>query len=700
MSLPDQLAFLTPYLISTRRAFDSAPWLLTPFDNTVWLVDFGFSKPVELNWDVNLSDGVSLVSDKHSLLLSVLKHWLIAATSNKDGSGFHTTALRSQYVRFNSVLHIIDLLLMDSQGYNVTRFGLETLTANNVTDILKRISSSNFIAESVYGWSTRLRALCLELLDGSDPVEIDQTIRDKPYLTVITDDQAAGDGLGLPLEIIPKVRAALLLNKLYVYNARKGYNVHSIRASQLLYKDTLGGVKSQKPIVPILMFSMADEVFTREADAVPIQTAAHGTMSKECLRFYRVALMDLKLLHVLALPLPSMGSIEHSLSVFVEGGDQGRFGTVPSEIMRSSLKKAIRFHMKYGAGLIESYCALARKCKKLDVNLLGLTEVEFRDCLHEDLDDLKISKIGLACRRGRGAEWTAPVVGDRAEYFEEVRANAGFLELVAIYFGAIQITVGLLSARRCTELRELPRDCLDVSKEWVLYFNQKSSKQTSVTRQLIARPLDPLAVGMLNNLRTLHNELSQLGFADDTYPLFSVPGLKGTHWLIKPDIHIYYRNIDIFQDYIQSPLDENGRRYYIRQHQMRRFFALLFYASFKHANLSTLRWYFGHTNFQHIYNYLTTTISGEELRGARSAALIERLADEDWSAYESIAMLIKDEFGVDNFKVGVTERVDVYLSKLLQQGKIALEPKFFNGSLGQAIKIMVLVKGESFGHAM
>ncbi|MDH0731772.1 hypothetical protein N5F10_25330, partial [Pseudomonas sichuanensis] len=183
-------------------------------------------------------------------------------------------------------------------------------------------------------------------------------------------------------------------------------------------------------------------------------------------------------------------------------------------------------------------------------------------------------------------------------------------------------------------------------------------------------------------------------------PLFSVPGLKGTSWLIKPDIHIYYRNIDLFQDYIQSPLDENGRRYYIRQHQMRRFFALLFYTSYKYASLSTLRWYFGHSNFQHIYNYITASVPGEELRGVRSAALIERLADEDWSAYKSIAKLIKEEFGVDNFKVGVTERVDEYLTRLLQKGKIALEPKFFNGASGQAMKVMVLIKGEPLEHAM
>lgn len=700
MSLPDQLAFLAPYLISSRRTFDSAPWLLTPFESTVWSVNFGFSQSVELNWDVKLSDGFSLVSTKHFQLLSVLKHWLVATTSNKDGSGFHTTALKSQYVRFNSVLHIIDLLIMGSEEYNINLFGLETLTANNVTDILTRVSSSNFVAESVYEWTSRLREYCLELLGNADPLDIEKTLRDKPYLAVITNDQAEGDGLGLPMDIIPKVRAALLLSKLYVYNARKGYNVHSLRISQVLYKNTLAGIKSQKPIVPMLMFSMADEVFTREVNSVPIKTAVHVTMSKECLRFYRMAMMDLKMLHFLQLPLPPLGSVEHSLSVFVEGGEQGRFGTVPSEIMRGSLKAAIKFHLKYGAGLVESYCALARKCKRLGVKLFGLSESEFRGCLHKDLNDLKINKIGLACRRHGLAEWTAPLLGDSAEYFAEVRANAGLLELLAIYFGAIQITVGVLSARRCTELRELSRDCFDLSKEWVLYFNQKSSRQTSVTRQLIARPLDPLAIEMLENLRKLHDELCTLGFADSTYPLFSVPGLKGTSWLIKPDIHIYYRNIDLFQDYIQSPLDENGRRYYIRQHQMRRFFALLFYTSYKHANLSTLRWYFGHSNFRHIYNYLTTTIAGEELRSLRSAALIERLADEDWSAYTSIAKLFKDEFGVHNFKVGVTERVDAYLSKLLQQEKIIMKPKFFNGSSGQAMKVVVLVKGEAIEHAM
>jgi hypothetical protein len=693
MLLPESIQFLNNFLLKNIRLFESAPWLLSNFDDDLWSVSFGFSQPIELNWKIYLSDGSGLIDKKNRPLLTVFKHWLIASTSNKDSGGLHTTALKSQYVRFNTTLHIIDLFVMDCGEYNVAKFGLEMLTRNNLKDLLVRISANNEVALSIYQWPVMLRGFCLELLSKCDLKQLHRIVRQSPYLSVITEDQKANDVMGLPLEIVPYVRAALLVEGFYVFNSTKGYHVHSAKVSRIIYSNTIAGIKSQKPIMPMLMFSLSDEIFTREFDGVPIQTSQHSRMSAFNLRFYRIALLDLRQLYPMSLALPQAETLDCVTEVFIEGGDQGRYGTVPANVMRHSVAAAIKYHINHGRALVETYCKLASLCKELSLSIADLTEEQFQSCLHNELKELGVKKLGLACRRPGFAAWTAPVTLSSKEYFAQVRKNVGFLELLAIYYGAAQLVVGLLSARRSKELRDLPENCFDRSRKWLVFLNQKASRSTSVTRQLMARPLDDIAVDMVANIQWLHDELEDLGFVDDTYPLFSAPGLKGAGWLIKPDVFIYYRNMDLFQDYIESPLDAEGRRYYVRQHQLRRFFALLFYTSFKGARLDTLRWYFGHSDFKHIYNYITSVVPGADLRSAKATAIAERLTDHGWPAYKELAQLLKDEFGVENFKLASTARLEMYLDELLKKEAVALEPKFFIGSSGEKMQIMVLVRG-------
>lgn len=700
MLLPEPIQFLSDYLLKNIRLFVSAPWLLSNFDDDLWLVSFGFSKPIELNWRIFLSDGSGLIEKKNRPLLTVFKHWLIASTSNKDSGGLHTTAIRSQYVRFNTALHLIDLFLMDRGEYNVAKFGIETLTRNNIKDLLVRVSANNEVALSVYRWPMMLRGFCIELLSKCDLKQLHRIVRQSPYLSVITEDQKASDVIKLPLEIVPYVRAALLVKGFYVFNSTKGYHVHSAKVSRLIYANTIAGVKSQKPIMPMLMFSLSDETFTREFSGVPIQTSQHSRMSAFNLRFYRIALLDLRQLYPMSLALPPVEVLDHVTEVFIEGGEQGRYGTVPAEIMRHSVAAAIKYHFNHGRALVETYYKLAALCKKLNVSITALTEEQFQICLPDELRELGVKKLGLACRRSGFAAWTAPVTLSSSEYFAQVRNNVGFLELLAIYYGAAQLVVGLLSARRSTELRDLPKNCFDRSRKWLIFLNQKASRSTSVTRQLMARPLDDVAVDMVANIQWLHDGLEGLGLVDDSYSLFSAPGLKGTGWLIKPDVFVYYRNMDLFQDYIESPLDAEGRRYYVRQHQLRRFFALLFYTSFKGARLDTLRWYFGHSDFQHIYNYITSVVPGADLRSAKATAIAERLSDHDWPAYKELAQLLKDEFGIENFSLASTAKLEAYLDALLKKEKVALEPKFFIGSSGEKMQVMVLVKGSEREYKM
>jgi hypothetical protein len=79
-----------------------------------------------------------------------------------------------------------------------------------------------------------------------------------------------------------------------------------------------------------------------------------------------------------------------------------------------------------------------------------------------------------------------------------------------------------------------------------------------------------------------------------------------------------------FSDYFEVQQDSAGRRYYIRTHQMRRFFAMTFFWAGGFGGLDTLRWFLGHTNVEHVYHYITETVPGEVLRrvGAEYASKV------------------------------------------------------------------------------
>lgn len=688
MQLPKALDFLVPHLRSTNIKFTKAPWLLSEFEEPVWVYNFNFKNNMTLSWGVELHDGSSLLESKNRPLLTIFKHWLIVATQNKGRSNVHTTALRSQCARFNSTLHNIDYMLLNSKSLELADCGVAGLSENDLMTMINTISSSNKIAEGVYGWADRLSEFCIEILKLTPAEAINEILMSMPALSVITDEQREDNSLSLPLEMVPSIRACLFLNDYYSFNSKKGYNVNSKKINQSIYKNTIAGVGSQKPSHLILSYSLNDEVYVREFPGVPVKTAQHVRMSKKMLRDYQLSIISLKRLAGLGLQLPPFNVLDSALQSTGDGGEQGRFRSVPADVIFSSFRHAIEFHKKFGRELISSYCRMASYCVRENKKFHNLSEDEFLNCMDALLIQAGVRKLGLSCRRGEFPEWIKEQGNDKSRYFTLLRSNTGFLEMLAIYYGAVEVVVGLLMARRCSELRDLDVDtCLDDTKSWLFILNRKSAKSVGATKQLIARPIDPVAADMIFQLITLHKELRKIGFLDDGNPLFSVPALKGTTSFILPDVEIYYRNIDLFQDYIQSNLDSNGRRYYLRQHQMRRFFALLFFNCSNFGGIETLRWMLGHSDIEHLYNYITETVPGAELRGSKADFMFDNL-----EKYAELSGLLEKRYGTSTFNVSESERVTRYLEELLDSGDVEMEPDFIEDENGKHMRVVVVVR--------
>ncbi|MDF3202945.1 hypothetical protein P3C29_30080 [Pseudomonas sp. 1912-s] len=236
------------------------------------------------------------------------------------------------------------------------------------------------------------------------------------------------------------------------------------------------------------------------------------------------------------------------------------------------------------------------------------------------------------------------------------------------------------------------KDCLDVSEQWLVFVNRKSTYNLFGTRQVEVRPIEPIAVKMIKNLVGMQKILKRVGFISELQGLFASPSGKGNAAFSKVSVYGFNQNLDFFCDYFETQTNEDGQRYYIRQHQLRRFFAMLFFYSSSFGGLETLQWMLGHTDVKHVWHYLTESMDGATLRGAKAQFVAEALHNGDEASFESLAALLKARYGTEDFTIVDTEELEDYLSDLMEEGSVEIEPEFIEDGEGQRFKVVARVK--------
>lgn len=135
-------------------------------------------------------------------------------------------------------------------------------------------------------------------------------------------------------------------------------------------------------------------------------------------------------------------------------------------------------------------------------------------------------------------------------------------------------------------------------------------------------------------------------------------------------------------------MNRNGQRYYIRQHQLRRFSAMLFFWGSSFGGMETLRWFLGHTDAEHLYHYITESTTGEVLRSVKAHYAVERTKSNADEA-EALADLLEQRFGTRNFSVLEDEELEEYIEDLMDDGQIEIEPEFFETPEGKSYRVLI-----------
>ena len=637
----NNLDFLDKFINPKKNEYEEPAFLKSNFLDPIWNIEYSDKRTSIIDFKIKMGDGLYLTDSKHLKTLNTLKYWIVFHTLDNDNER------KSKSIMAESIFAIItffDAFNVHNSDTNIEKYGFAYLSDNHFKYILDLIANSNDKFISVY------------------------PLKERVFESYLKENN---------IGFIGKPNESNIDNWT---NFNKYYNEISI---QDLYPDTiLKPVKKPK----IKDIEIGKFRITQEYDNILQEDEDNETRSFLSIRTFKNVLISLRKLHnyinkfEYPISLPNINILENIEHFTTEYKAKGRFKTVPSHIVFSYVKNAIEFHYKYGEDIIETYNSFYQvlKQKKYNFNLFKYTDELhniFLSCLTPKLKELGVSAIKSENNK----------LYDGKERFNILRENTYFYDLLKVYYGAVQIVVGALMARRQSELASLKvGECIDENTSSLIFKQSKSTKGIFGTKNTLYLPIDQLGIDMIKNLEKLH--INRSG-----EPLFAIPQIKNI-FIFNTSVanSTYAQNLDFFIDYMQGEL-KDGKRYYIRQHQLRRFFAMCFFWGSGFGSLDTLRWFMGHTDVEHVYHYITESTSGDVLRSVKTQFLLENI-----QKYENLLSLIKNKYHTEQFDLIDSEDLEVYISDLLDNEDIVVEPEFMQDNEQENYKIVVKVKGEDY----
>lgn len=674
--LPAALAFIDQYRLG-EFGLEHATWRTSDFDSLVWDCLFGNTR-TSIDFRVSLADGSLLTNARHRKLLVSIKRFLCFQT-HPASTGTVVLAPLTARLRIAIALQVLDYFLLRSRQFSLASHGFGQVTSNDVMVLLDAITSTGSPKAGIYEPERRM-------LDHLAQVEVSDAVmsgltRDYPDLFEIE----SGQELAFPHEQILVARAWLKANECYgagnpgsVVEYR--YRVTRKRLlSMVIGHRVLSPLKFDGLTLPGLDVAPA-RWFAQELPGVPVNDYEDDERAgSELVQQYVGVLrsMGVARTHGIDLvPTAALSALDDMDLVLKESTKgRARFTTLPFSVANALLSHSIAFFLEYGEALVDYYLASARDGR--DVRGLPLPVPP------------KLAELGIV--RWRSVAETPDA------FFVELRRGACLHNMLEVLLGAIAVLVNTLMARRASELADLRAD--SIVEEEGMYFLAFDLRKANVLahRKRTLRPMPTLAAEALQLLARLSQGLGELGYPTGGR-LFEVPfsawnGAKPFFGTALPDLR---RCFDRFCDYHEIDLDDHGRRYYVRAHQLRRNFAMLFFWHGSFGGVEVLRHFLGHSKPSMTYRYVTESVSGKVLRRVK-ATVAKDLIRAEHSATEALAQLICERYGLSLDELHILPERDVvdYVDDLLATGAAIVEPEFVIGPRGEEYRVLYKVAPEA-----
>jgi hypothetical protein len=258
----------------------------------------------------------------------------------------------------------------------------------------------------------------------------------------------------------------------------------------------------------------------------------------------------------------------------------------------------------------------------------------------------------------------------------QLRRSMTVIDAVELSASILICLVSMLCARRVSEVLRLPRGCV-ISRGRSSYLQFEISKlHIDGVRARALRPLPAFLARALRVQQEFSRFLVSTHMPADpriTGALFVVPSYIGCRRANKAFV---YTNLDLLCDYFETARDKKGRRWYLRPHECRRFFALTFFhAHGQEASLPALSWMLGHSNLQHTWRYIKEQLTGSEI--SHSEAMFAHAAitgDAASRAAKQLRSTVLKHFGAARLELIDPEDIQALLELLHTEGRYRAEP--------------------------
>lgn len=695
--LPPALAFLNWVQESGSKKYQNPSWLLTEFENNRWICKFK-STVFEINYDIKLPDNSLLINEKYEQVVLVFKTWLTVQT-HPDATGGRKNSSITSFHKVSEVLRLIDFLLINNNRYRILENGFSLTTASDLKSILGEVSTSARSMNSIYQWHKNISAFAKTVINEL-PEEIRAKIlSEKPEIVQV---DIFPDDIVLDL-----CRQKIIAFRIWLwwkgfYCTAGGHDFKYMPSVRMLvneiYSSTLWAMHTNFTTIPELCFGSIER-YTREFEGVPVRTGLEDKVNAQRVEVLRASIKSLAFLANVGLPAPIAALDEFAADGWmstIDFKESGRFALVPQDLVLVALRSAIDFALDYGKDLLNAYVRIAIDAESAGMNVQSYcTEFGLNHLLNKKLKRLGIKTWMLGQTMSFSESNHASEKSKRApadEFFVRFRANEGLFELIQVLFGAIQIVVGILTARRQGELMDLEAgNCLDSSDSYLIFHNRKTGIIGMREREL--RPIPPIAVRVIKMLQELQEDLLKAGLISSLTTLFSMPH-RSNYRLTTVSSSSYNKALDRACDYFRTGMNERNERYYLRQHLLRRFFATLFFWGKSFGGMDTLRWFLGHTDVQHLYHYVTESTPGAVLRWTKAMYVSDKIRSGETSGC-ALESLLEEKFNTRRFSLLDSEELTEYIDMLISDGTASVEPIFFDFKDGKDFKILIKV---SKGH--
>ncbi|MGF6370926.1 hypothetical protein OKW40_003676 [Paraburkholderia sp. RAU6.4a] len=668
----DLLAWMLMQAVPPGESYRKAKFLDGDYTAEVWRCSFKDRATVEIDWRRELADKSLLTEPKNRELLDSFR-MLLCVQEHPDVCG---SCLRSPVTVYNNVRYamgIIDYLLLNDATLKLHESALGALTENDVKVMLSALASSSSVAESVYHWSEKLTEFLRAAIDTITWDDICAAIRDEPGITEIDVPESDRHTMLTDKELI---YARFWLKREHAFipvNERLPYAIRPNTAilGRFIFgrKTIAGAVRRDTP--EELCWGTKDSYFC-ECARLPVQAQPKerdGYCTEAKMKDYLRVLKCLKLVSAAGGKLPkatipkaalrALSTADPARLVAEALKEPGHYIIPPTLIMRTAFKAGIKLFLRHADHILSSYLAVVRQSKLAKIAVRKFASpANVSALIAARTRSVGVKCWSLAHHMGKGGPGNRRRKNrsSKESFFARMRRNEGLVELTQIMIGACLCVVGITTARRQGEVMDLAgTDCIDERNELLVFKNRKTGY--GGVQDLAARPLHPLAIRIIRKIQAFHASLLECGALAEMPNVFSSPTCDGACVISHTSMN---RLLDRFIDYIELPLAKDGTRMYMRQHQLRRYFATDFYRR-RAGSIEALTWYFGHTREEQIEAYIDALFCREERARIEAHAAVECLMEKSDTAYESLRDVIEQKFGTRNVEIEEAEAIEAYL---------------------------------------